>query len=174
MLVLLGPRADLAIAIGQPMFWLKLAIPLMLALPALAALSRLARPGERSGAAWIAVAALLLAVEAASLIDLSMVPAGDRAALVAGRTSLGCIVGIVALALPILVAALAFLRRMAPTRPRAAGLAAGLVAGSLGAAVYALHCDESALPFVATWYVIAISIPALLTAGMGPRLLRWG
>ena len=173
MLLLLGPRPDLNVAIGQPMFWLKLAVPLGLALPALVALARLARPGEGATAAWTAIGTLLLALEAASLIELSMTPASDRAALVAGRTSLACLLGIVALALPILVAALAFLRRMAPTRPRLAGLAAGLAAGALGAAVYALHCDESTLPFLATWYVIAIAIPAVLAAGIGPRLLRW-
>jgi hypothetical protein len=49
----------------------------------------------------------------------------------------------------------------------------GLTAGALGAAVYALHCDEMAAPFLATWYLLGMTIPALIGAGAGPRLLRW-
>jgi hypothetical protein len=49
----------------------------------------------------------------------------------------------------------------------------GLTAGALGAAVYALHCDEMAAPFLATWYLLGMTIPALIGAGAGLRLLRW-
>jgi hypothetical protein len=174
MLVLLGPRADLGSAIVQPMFWMKLGLPLLLAVPALAALSRLGRPGEAAGRAWSALAAILLAVEAASLAVVLMAPPGERAALVVGRTALGCVASIALLALPILLATVTVLRGMAPTRSRAAGLAAGLAAGSLAAAVYALHCDESTLPFLAIWYVLGMAIPGALAAASGPRLLRWG
>lgn len=173
MLVLLGPRPDLGSAVAQPMFWLKLAFPLLLALPALVAMSRLGRPGEPAGGAWRLLAAILLAVEAAALAVVVLAPAGERETIVAGRTALPCVVGIALLALPILLAAVASLRGMAPTRPRAAGLAAGLVAGSLAAAIYALHCDESTLPFLAVWYVLGISIPGVLAAWSGPRVLRW-
>jgi hypothetical protein len=30
-----------------------------------------------------------------------------------------------------------------------------------------------AAPFLATWYVLGILIPAILGALLGPRLLRW-
>lgn len=174
MLILLGPRPDLGSVILEPMFWMKLAFPLLLAVPALAALSRLGRPGEAAGRAWLVFAAILLAVEAAALAIVLMAPPGGRAALVVGRTAPTCVASIVLLALPILLAAVTVLRGMAPTRPRAAGLAAGLSAGALAAAVYALHCDESTLPFLAVWYVLGMAIPGALAAGTGPRLLRWG
>ena len=64
------------------------------------------------------------------------------------------------------------LRGLAPTRPRAAGVAAGPAAGAIAASAYALHCDESTLPFLATWYVLGVAVPATLGA-LGPRLLRW-
>ena len=52
------------------------------------------------------------------------------------------------LSLPLLFAlTLSPLRSLAPTRPRAAGAAAGLLAGSLAAVAYALHCTEMALGF---------------------------
>ncbi|MCE9659009.1 MAG: DUF1109 domain-containing protein [Burkholderiales bacterium] len=173
MLVLLGPRADLVAAAAQPMFWMKVAFPLLLALPAFAAVARLGRPGESATRAWSAWAATLLLVEALALAIILGAPAGDRAALVTGRTALPCVVSIVLLALPILLAALAGLRGMAPTRPRESGAAAGLAAGALAGAVYALHCDESTLPFLAVWYVLGMAIPGALAAWAGPRLLRW-
>ena len=77
------------------------------------------------------------------------------------------------LSLPVLVMLVMALRGLAPTRLRAAGLAAGLAAGAIAASIYALHCDESTLPFLTVWYVIGIALPAGLGAAVGPRLLRW-
>ena len=173
MLALLGPRADLSAAVAQPMFWMKLAFPLLLALPAFAAVARLGRPGQSARKAWSMLVAALLLVEAAAIAIVLLAPAGDRAAIVTGRTALPCVFSIALLALPILLATGAALRGMAPTRPRVAGLAAGLAAGAFAAAVYALHCDESTLPFLAVWYVLGMAIPGALAAWAGPRLLRW-
>ncbi len=53
------------------------------------------------------------------------------------------------------------------------GAAAGLLAGSLGALVYCLHCPELAAPFLGTWYLLGMLIPALIGSLLGPRLLRW-
>ena len=49
----------------------------------------------------------------------------------------------------------------------------GLLAGALGALVYALHCPEMATPFLAVWYLAGIAIPTALGAVLGPLLLRW-
>jgi len=80
---------------------------------------------------------------------------------------------VLALSLPGLAAVMWALRGLAPTQPRAAGLAAGLLAGALGAAGYALSCTELALVFVATWYSLSIVMAGALGALLGPRLLRW-
>jgi hypothetical protein len=53
------------------------------------------------------------------------------------------------------------------------GAGAGLLAGALGTLVYALHCPESAAPFIGIWYVLGIAIPTLAGAMLGPRVLRW-
>ena len=74
---------------------------------------------------------------------------------------------------PVLVAALAALRSLAPTHLASAGAAAGALAGGAGAAVYALHCPEVGAPFLAVWYVAGIALSTLLGTLLGPRWLRW-
>jgi hypothetical protein len=65
------------------------------------------------------------------------------------------------------------MRRMAPTQPRRAGAMAGLASGALGALVYSIHCPELGTPFLGTWYVAGMLIPAAIGALAGERLLRW-
>jgi hypothetical protein len=84
-----------------------------------------------------------------------------------------CPLMIAALSMPALIAALLALSGTAPTRLALAGGAAGLLAGALGALAYALHCTESALPFVALWYSLGMVIPAAAGALLAAALLRW-
>lgn len=65
------------------------------------------------------------------------------------------------------------LRQGAPTKLRAAGAVAGLVAGAVGAGACALHQPGTSLPFIGFWYAGPILICALLGALLGPRVLRW-
>lgn len=60
-----------------------------------------------------------------------------------------------------------------PTRLALAGAAAGLLAGTVGIAVYALYCPEMDAPFLAIWYVLGMSVPVAAGALAGPLLLRW-
>jgi hypothetical protein len=79
----------------------------------------------------------------------------------------------VVLSIPALGGVLWAMRGLAPTRARMAGLAAGLLAGAVGAAGYALACGETAMTFVAIWYSLGIAMTGALGALLGPRLLRW-
>jgi hypothetical protein len=173
MLATLHLRADLATAIHLPMFWIKLAVPLVVAALAVAAVRRLARPGGRAGPAVAIGAVLLVVLAAVAIADVVIAPANARAALVLGKTALPCVVLVNALSLPALIAIFIALRSLAPTRLAAAGAAAGALAGGLGAAVYAWHCNEMTLPFVAVWYVLGMAIPAGLGALLGRRWLHW-
>ncbi len=173
MLVALGVRPDLAAAATLPMFWLKLAVPLALAAAAYVATTRLARPGGTAAGAWTGVALTVGSLWLMAAASLLAAAPGERGALVAGRTALPCVASIVALSLPLFAATLWALRSLAPTRPRLAGAAAGLLSAALAAAVYALHCDETAIGFIAVWYVLGMAIPAVLGALVGPRVLRW-
>jgi hypothetical protein len=49
----------------------------------------------------------------------------------------------------------------------------GLIAGSVSATAYALHCADDSLPFVALWYGGTILLCTLAGTILGPRLLRW-
>jgi len=64
-------------------------------------------------------------------------------------------------------------RALAPTRLRLAGFAAGLLAGAIGAAGYALSCTEESTAFIAVWYSAGIVLTGLLGGALGGRLLRW-
>ncbi len=173
MLAMLGPRADLASAMSLPMFWLKFAVPLCLAIAFLVAATRLARPGGRAKGPWIIVAAALVMLWTLASIDLAAAPAGARASMVEGTSAPFCVVSIALLSLPLLIAMFVALRSLGPTRLRIAGMAAGGLAGAAAALVYAVHCTEMAIPFLAVWYVLGMCIPAALGSVAGPRFLRW-
>lgn len=173
MAVFLGVRTDLADAAMLPMFWVKLGFALLVAVFALLATNRLARPGMRLG--WVAasIVAPVLAIWALAAVALVDAESGTRASLVLGGTWRTCPLLIAGLSAPSFGAAMWALRGLAPTRLRAAGAAAGLLAGGIGASAYSLHCPELAAPFLAIWYLLGLLIPTAIGAALGPRLLRW-
>ena len=173
LLVTLGIRTDLAQAAGELMFWLKPAFAACLALAGLIATERLARPGMRLGLVWAALATPVLALWLVATVMLINAAPAQRADLILGDTWKECPFNIAFISLPLFAATLWALKGLAPTRLALAGASAGLLAGALGALVYALHCPESTAPFLAVWYVLGIAIPTLAGAVLGPRALRW-
>jgi hypothetical protein len=137
------------------------------------AASRLSRPGARLG--WVsgALVAPVLAMWLLTAYVLLGAPPEERADLVMGFTWEYCLLYIPTLSVPVLVATLWAMKGLAPTRLALAGAAAGLLAGALGALVYALHCPEMEAPFLGVWYVAAMLIPAAAGALLGPIVLRW-
>lgn len=174
MMMFLGVRDDLAHgATGDVMFWVKVAFAAAGALVAVIAVSRLSRPGARLASLPAVLAAPLVAVWVLAAFALINATPGTRAALVLGDSWLACPLGITLLSAPLFVAVLWAMKGLAPTRLALAGAAAGLVSGTLGALVYALHCPEVAAPFIGTWYVVGMMIPTGVGALIGPRILRW-
>ena len=173
MLALFGLRPDLLATMALPMFWGKLVFAAALAAAGVAVLRRMARPGMALGhaALWLALPPLVL--WAMALWALSQVSAAERMPLILGSTWRTCPFNIAALSVPAFVAGFWALKGAAPTRLVWTGAGAGLLAGALGALVYALHCPEMATPFLAVWYVAGMAIPTALGAVLGPRLLRW-
>lgn len=169
----LGIRPDLDIAIGTPNFWVKFGYTLALGLLGAWAASRIARPGE-TGSLPLGIGAVVVSVMgAASAVDYMLALPEDRRALVMGGSALVCPFYILALSVPLLLAAMAFMRRMAPTNLALGGLAAGLMAGALGAWVYSFHCTEQGLPFLALWYSLGIAAVMATGAIAGRWALRW-
>ena len=171
--LVLGPRPDVALAAQTPRFIFKIVEALFLAGAAATLTLSLARPGAdtRPGRiAMIAVPALLLA---AIGIELLLVAPAQWGARLVGSNSRICLTAIPLLSLPLLGAALYALRQGAPTRPGFSGAVAGLMAGGMAAAIYAVHCTDDSPLFVATWYGIAIAGVSALGAILGRRVLRW-
>jgi hypothetical protein len=48
-----------------------------------------------------------------------------------------------------------------------------VLAGGLGAMLYAIHCVDDSPLFVALWYVPAVALVTLTGTLMGSRILRW-
>jgi hypothetical protein len=100
-------------------------------------------------------------------------PPSERVELVMGSTWEYCLYYVPTLSVPVLVATLWAMRGLAPTRLSLAGAAAGLLAGAIGALIYALHCPEMEAPFIGVWYVAGMLIPTVAGALLGPIVLRW-
>ena len=173
MALVLGVRPDLRAAALLPMFWIKLAFPASLLAAGVVAASRLARPGVRLGRLVIALFAPLAAIWAMAAVELAVAAPAARAQLVFGSSWRECPFNIALLSVPAFIAAFWAMRRLAPTRLVRAGAVSGLVAGALGASIYALHCTEIAATFLGLWYVAGMLIPTAAGALLGPRLLRW-
>jgi hypothetical protein len=173
MAIVLGVRPDLAEAVRLPMFWMKLAFPACLAAAALYAAARLSRPGVPLGRVPGALAAPVVAMWLLAAYALMNAAAGESEALIFGSTWDVCPLLVALLSLPVFAAAIWAMKGLAPTRLAAAGAAAGLLAGAVGALIYALHCPEMGAPFLAIWYLLGMLIPTAAGALIGPSLLRW-
>jgi hypothetical protein len=169
----LGVLPVLADYAQRPMFWLKAAFGVSVAVAAFVLVRRLARPGARLGRVGAAVVAPFVAMWLLAAIVLLRADPQRRGELMLGETWSSCPTNIAILSAPVFVASLWALRDWAPTRLRLAGAAAGLAAGATGAAVYTLHCPELAAPFLGIWYALGMLIPTVLGALVGPRVLRW-
>lgn len=173
MLSLLGIRPDLAEAVLQPMFWLKIGFVASLVAASLFAALRLSRPGARID--WVPrlIAAPLPVMWAIAVYVLIQADPAQRTSMFLGATWSSCPFLIALLSVPVFVAVMWAMKGLAPTRPRVAGFAAGLLSGATAALVYCLHCPESEAPFIGFWYVLGMLVPAGTGALLGSKLLRW-
>ena len=171
LLSILGLRVGLFQAYAHPLVLTKFLCPLVLGLGALVLALRSARPDVT-----IAGKVLWVAVPVAAglfLAGLQATPVVDWLVAIHGRTLGPCLALIPLLSMPPLAAVLWALRGGAPVRPDRAGLLAGLAAGGLATAIYALHCPEDNPLFYVPWYGTGILVAALVGRTMGRRLLRW-
>ncbi len=169
----IGLRADLGTAMFQFSFWMKWGYTASISVAAIYATARLARPdpGNLHRLWLLAIPVGLLTVVGIS--ELVHTPPGDWLAMWLGQSWKHCPWLVLILSAPIFIGLLWSFRRLAPTRLRAAGAAAGLAAGAFAATVYCLHCGEVSAIFVLTWYSLGILLAASVGALLGPRMLRW-
>jgi hypothetical protein len=173
MAIFLGVRPDLSEAAWLPMFWVKLAFPAALLAGALLAAVRLSRPGVPLGGVAVGLCAPVIAIGLLAFVTLIGATPADRGALILGDTWSDCLLNISLLSAPAFGALFWAMKGLAPTRLALSGAACGLLAGAMGALIYALHCPEMAAPFLAVWYLLGMLVPTAAGALLGPRLLRW-
>ena len=168
----LGLRRDLAAALGTWRFDLKLVLVLLALVLAFGLCRALGRPVAPShpGRRLLPLAVLAAAAVA---IELLVVPPASWGTRLVGSNALVCLTAIPLLALAPLATVLAALRRAAPASPTLAGAAAGLLAATAAASLYAFHCFDDSPLFVATWYTLAAIPVVAIGAIAGRRLLRW-
>jgi hypothetical protein len=169
----IGIRHDIVDAMGGGAFWLKFVYTLVIALLGLRLVERVGRPGTDARLPLLLLGIPVLVMMA--LMAAQMMPADGalRHTLIMGHSANVCSVLIAGLAVPLFAGLFWSLRRLAPTRLTEAGAAAGLLAGSMAATIYAFHCTESTATFIAIWYTAGIGLTTLIGAGLGRWALRW-
>jgi hypothetical protein len=134
----------------------------------------LARPGQPIGRTVLIPGLLaVVALVVGSTFELATAASGEHLHVIFGRTARECpfrVLGLGMIVMPLLL--LAF-RSGAPTHPVKAGLAAGLIAGSAGALIYAQFCTEQTMTFVTLWFGLGIALAGAVGAVLGPWTLRW-
>lgn len=140
---------------------------------ALRALAALARPGSSPIALLPGLGAVLAALTIVALGQMLVAHQAGAESMLFGQSWQSCPWRIAALSVPLLAGILGVLRQQAPIDLQRAGATAGLLSGSMAAAIYALACTEQSAAFVLCWYGLGIGISTLAGMLAGPRLLRW-
>ncbi|RDJ25194.1 DUF1109 family protein [Bosea caraganae] len=172
-LVTLGARHDFASAWMTLPVLAKAALGASVAVVALGVFQSSLRPGLKRGhLLWLAAVPLALVVGWA-LATLAQAPAGQWSALVFGRYWLACLIAVPLYAICPFVALLVLARRGAPVDGRLTGFSAGIASAGLATVAYSLHCPDDAVPFLASWYPLAMAAVAGFGALVFPRFVRW-
>jgi hypothetical protein len=167
-------RPDMHAAMALPSFWWKLAslglLSLVGAISALAAFdpARSPRRGLRL-LALIAIAALVVGV----LIDTGPTGLEALGARLEWRQGIGCLLTMLVLALPPLVAFGLMMRRAAPTDRPATAMAAGAAGAAWGAFIFMFACPHDDPFYIAVWYGSGCVLMAIAGRLLLPRLCRW-
>jgi hypothetical protein len=132
-----------------------------------------ARPGGENHSRILLTGVPFAVFMALAGVNLISVPDSDWGHMMMGERWLECLLSIPIIAVVPFAVIMWALRMAAPTNLLRTGALAGLVAGGISAAAYALHCPDDSLPFVAVWFGGTIVLCTLAGAALGPRLLHW-
>jgi hypothetical protein len=169
----LGVRPDIVSALGTWQFDLKLSVNLVLMIVTAWIALRLSSPTTTSLSAMRALLVPALLLLAAVIYELVTVPASAWLSRAMGVNGVMCLASIIFLSVLPLTATIFALRQGAPASPAVMGAVGGLLAGALGAAVFAMHCTNDSPLFVAIWYTLATGLMALTGLLVGRYVLRW-
>ena len=169
----LGPRADLTTVGTFIPALLKVAVTLVILVPASIYLIRLTRPGGERRSSIALVASPFIAVMLLIVVSLTFSPNFHWKGAILGDEWLECVLSIPLIAIVPFSVIVWAVRQMAPTDLARTGAFAGLIAGCLSAIGYALHCADDSIPFFTLWYGGTIALCTFAGWKLGPKLLRW-
>jgi hypothetical protein len=169
----LGVRPDFISALGTWRYDMKLGVNLVLMIAATWVALRLSSPTATPRTAMRALMVPVFLLLAAVVYELVTIPASAWPSRAIGVNGVMCVASIISLSVLPLTATIYALRQGAPMSPALAGAAAGLLAGALGATVFAMHCTNDSPLFVAIWYALAIGLMSIFGLLVGKRALRW-
>ena len=169
----LGVRPDIVPALGTWRFDLKLIDNLVLVIAATWVALRLSSPTTTPLSAMRALLVPAFLLLAAVVYELVTIPASAWSSRAIGANGVMCLSSIISLSVLPLTATIYALRQGAPTSPAVTGAVGGLLAGALGATVFAMHCTNDSPLFVAIWYALAIGLMSMLGLLAGRHALRW-
>ena len=169
----LGVRPDILAALSTWRFDFKLSANLVLMVTATWVALRLSSPTTIPLSPIRALLVPVFLLLAAVMYELVTVPASAWPSRAMGVNGVMCLASIIFLSLLPLVATIYGLRQGAPTSPGVMGAVAGLLAGGLGATVFAMHCTNDSPLFVAIWYLLAIGLMSMFGLVVGRHALRW-
>jgi hypothetical protein len=169
----LGPRAGLTTVGTFIPALLKVAVTVIILVPASIYLIRLTRPGGERSAPVTLVALPFVAVMLVAALSLAYTPSSHWNGKIFGDEWLECVISIPLIAIVPFAVIIWAVRQMAPTDLARTGAFVGLVAGCLSATGYAFHCADDSVPFFALWYGGTIALCTLAGWKLGPKLLRW-
>jgi hypothetical protein len=171
----LGPtRPDMGMAMHMPSFWWKLGSLGLMAVAgaAVAILSFDPLHSPRRGLRWM-VGIIGCSLAAGWLVDASRAGLPALAARLDWRDGLQCMIKMIVLSIPAVVALGVLMRRGAPTDTAGTALAVGLAAASWGAFVFVFACPYDDPLYVAVWYTAGCGLVTILSRLVLPRLTRW-
>ena len=171
--ITLGLRPDIVSALGTWRFDMKLADNLVLVIVTAWVVLRLSRPTTTPPSAMRALVVPVFLLLAAVMYELVTVPASAWLPRAMGMNGFVCLANIILLSILPFSAVVYALRQGAPMSPAVAGAAAGLLAGALGATVFAMHCMDDSPLFVAIWYTLGTGLMAMVGLLVGQYVLRW-
>jgi hypothetical protein len=173
MILVLGARSDLTTAGALSSLCLKVFFAGVVAIVASVALNKVMRPGGERKVPLVVLLLPFISITLLALVALALAPSSHWQGMLIGNQWLECLVSIPLIAVVPFALVTWAVRQAAPTDLRRAGALVGLIAGSLSATGYALHCTDDSVPFVALWYGATIGLCTLVGFELGPRLLRW-
>jgi len=151
----------------------KLLVTMTLAATAIFVAMHLTRPGGARPRLLFLLLAPLVVLSIFMLLEFWRYGGVGWGARIMGRNNLYCLLMIPVLSIAPLLALLLTAQCGAVTTHYLAGGVAGMAATGFGASLYALHCTDDSMFFVALWYSLATLIMAAIGSVACRLTVRW-